>query len=475
LSVAIWWLRRDLRLTDNAALTAAHSRADQVVPLFILDPAILTSNWAGTERTAFLMGGLRALDSSLRERGSRLIVRAGNPVEILSQVMSESGARVIHAERDHSPYAQRRDATIAATLPLSLHEGVTVRAVTAIRKDDGTPYVVYSPYRQRWLANTRLARTDILPAPAQIATPADLKSLPIPDQPAPSPSSFFPPGEREAKRRLIAFIQEPEAPIYDYAKNRDCPALPGSSQLSPYLRFGMLSPRLAALAAFTASEQASTAAAREGAQIWLNELIWRDFYISILHHFPYIRKGSFRRQYDRIEWENNADHFAAWCEGRTGYPFVDAAMRQLRTMGWMHNRARMVVASFLVKDLFIDWRWGERWFMQQLIDGDPAANNGGWQWVAGTGADAAPYFRVFNPITQSQKFDPAGDYIRHWLPELSLVPKKYIHTPWQMNRNEQAQTGCRIGEEYPEPLVDHAWARTRILAAYKAARLGEEA
>lgn len=469
--IAIWWLRRDLRLTDNSALTAALRGAAQVVPLFILDPAILQSEWASPQRTAFLLGGLAALDSALRERGSRLVMRTGSPIAVLSQVMAESGAEQIHAERDHSPYAQRRDTAVAAMLPLILHEGVTVYPLAALYKGDGTPYVAYSPYRQRWLAKGPVMRTDILPAPTQITTPVDLATAPIPDQSILAASIPFPPGEVEAKRRLRTFIQGSEAPIYDYTNNRDRPALSGTSQLSPYLRFGMLSPRLAALGAYTAHEQALTATAREGAHLWLSELIWRDFYTAILHHYPHVRYGSFHRQYDNLAWANDEHLFAAWCEGRTGYPFVDAAMRQLRTLGWMHNRARMVVASFLVKDLLIDWRWGERWFMQQLLDGDPAANNAGWQWVAGTGADAAPYFRVFNPITQSQKFDPEGAYIRQWVAELQRVPKKYIHTPWQMSQSEQQKADCRIGQDYPAPLVDHEWARARVLAAYKAVRV----
>jgi deoxyribodipyrimidine photo-lyase len=232
----------------------------------------------------------------------------------------------------------------------------------------------------------------------------------------------------------------------------------------------MVSARLAALAAYTAIDKAPTPAAREGATIWLSELIWRDFYTGVMHHFPQVRTGSYRQEFRRVAWANDEQHFAAWCEGRTGYPFVDAAMRQLRTLGWMHNRARMVTASFLVKDLLIDWRWGERWFMQNLIDGDPAANNAGWQWVAGTGVDAAPYFRVFNPVSQSEKFDPQGAYICQWVPELTTVPQKFIHAPWRMSERDQIAARCRIGVDYPAPVVDHEWAKARMLAAYRAAR-----
>jgi deoxyribodipyrimidine photo-lyase len=232
----------------------------------------------------------------------------------------------------------------------------------------------------------------------------------------------------------------------------------------------MISVRQATISAQSAIEIAPNAQARKSAETWLNELIWREFYINILHHFPRVRGHSFRSEYDRIGWDNEQTAFTAWCEGRTGYPVVDAAMRQLAQTGWMHNRARMIVASFLVKDLLIDWRWGERWFMQHLVDGDPAANNGGWQWVAGTGTDAAPYFRVFNPVLQGQKFDPQGAFVRRWLPELNQVPDKFVHHPWTMPMEEQQKAGCLIGPDYPAPIVDHGQARQRALAAFAQAR-----
>jgi deoxyribodipyrimidine photo-lyase len=244
----------------------------------------------------------------------------------------------------------------------------------------------------------------------------------------------------------------------------------GTSQISPYLRFGMLSARQAVVGAVTASRAASSGQEREGAETWLNELIWREFFTYVLCHFPHVCESSFRPEYDRISWENDADAFAAWCEGRTGYPVVDAAMRQLVETSWMHNRARMIVASFLVKDLLIDWRWGERFFMQHLVDGDPAANNGGWQWTAGTGTDAAPYFRVFNPVLQGRKHDPKGRYVRRWMPELARAPDEFIHETWKMPFDVQREAGCVIAEDYPAPIIDHAWARERALAAYARAR-----
>jgi deoxyribodipyrimidine photo-lyase len=231
----------------------------------------------------------------------------------------------------------------------------------------------------------------------------------------------------------------------------------------------MLSARQAALAALDAMRAAPDAGAQRSAETWLNELIWREFYVAILLRFPHVRTGNFRTGLQGIRWENREDAFAAWCAGRTGYPVVDAGMRELAETGWMHNRARMIVASFLVKDLLIDWRWGERWFMQQLVDGDVAANNGGWQWTAGTGTDAAPYFRVFNPVLQGERFDPLGEYVRRWVPELARVPAACVHKPWEMPPDVQRAAGCIVGHDYPTPIVDHAWARERTLAAYSRA------
>lgn len=472
--VAIWWVRRDLRLTDNQALSAAVAAGEQIVPVFGLDERLLASPFPSARRTAFLFAGLAVLDADLRRRGSRLILRAGDPTAELARLCTETGATAVYAERDHSPYATRRDAHVAAALPIPLHltEGVTARPLAAGRKDDGAPYTVFTPYSRRWQTHGPLTRQEVLPAPRKIATPADIVSAPLPVA-DPGLHDSFPAGEAEAKRRLGAFVAGDAAPIFHYAARRNDPASDGTARLSPYLRFGMISARMAAVAAYEASDRAPDAAGREGAQTWLSELIWRDFYTAILAAFPHVRGGSFRPEYDAIRWRNDPAEFEAWCEGRTGYPFIDAAMRQLRTTGWMHNRARMAVASFLVKDLLIDWRWGERWFMQQLLDGDPAANNGGWQWAAGTGTDAAPYFRIFNPVSQGEKFDPEGVYVRQYVPELHAVPGQYLHAPWMMPKSEQARAHCIIGQDYPAPIVDHKFARERVLAAYKVVKASE--
>lgn len=470
MSTAIWWVRRDLRLSDNQALAGALAAAERVVPVFVLDPGLLSSSYVGDKRLAFLFDGLRSLDADLRQRGSRLHVRQGEPAAELAKLMADTGAQAIFAEGDVTPYARRRDERIKAELPLRLTRGLTAQRPSAVVKDDGSPYTVYTPFSKRWLALPLPVEADLLEAPQRIITPESLASLPIPASPALPISVPFPAGEAEAQRRLRAFVQGDDAAITRYREDRNRPDLEGTSRLSPYLRFGMLSARQAVAASRTARQAARTSDACYGADHWLSELIWREFYVAILYHFPHVRSGSFQRHFDRIPWANDEADFAAWCEGRTGFPIVDAAMRQLVQSGWMHNRPRMIVASFLVKDLLIDWRWGERFFMQHLLDGDPANNNGGWQWTAGVGTDAAPYFRVFNPVTQGQKFDPEGDYVRRWLPELGRVPAKYVHAPWTMPPSEQRRAGCVIGSHYPAPIIDHAFARERTLAAYAQAK-----
>lgn len=465
MTTAIWWIRRDLRLADNQALTAALALAGQVIPTFILDPALLASPYAAPRRLAFLLGGLRRLADDLARRGSYLIVRQGDPLARLTQLLHQNGAAVIVAEEDFSPYARRRDALVARHLPLQLVGGVTVYPPAAVQKADGTPYTIFTPFSKTWKSLPPPTPASLLPAPSHISTPANLDSDPFPTAPGLPAAAPFPPGEAEARWRLDGFTDRLNGLINSYTQNRNRLDLDGTSQLSPYLRFGMLSARQAAVQALAAMEQA-----RPGAETWLNELIWREFYISILHHFPQVRRGSLRPEYERIPWRNDERDFAAWSAGCTGYPVVDAAMRQLAASGWMHNRARMIAASFLVKDLLIDWRQGERWFMQHLIDGDPASNNGGWQWTAGVGADAAPYFRVFNPVLQGTKFDPGGAYIRRWLPELAKVPLQYLHTPWDMPLVVQQQAGCRLGQDYPLPIVEHHQARERALAAYAQAK-----
>ena len=461
MKTALWWIRRDLRLGDNQALTAALSRAEQVLPVFVLDPGLLNSAYSSEKRLAFLFDGLRALDTDLRARGSALVVRSGEPLAVLADLRNQAGAEAIFAEADFTPYARRRDHRVARELPLQLTPGLTVHPPDAVVKADGTPYTVFTPFSKAWLAQPWPG--DPLPAPVKIPTPPGIQGEGIPALQLPGEVPFLA-GETQAQCLLAAFTQRV---IARYGEDRNRMDLAGTSGLSPYLRFGMLSARQAAAAARQTEARAADGPSRRSAETWLNELIWREFYISILYHFPHVRRMAFRPGMRNIAWSNDPEAFTAWTQGRTGYPVVDAAMRQLVGTGWMHNRARMIVASFLTKDLLVDWRWGEKFFMQHLIDGDPAANNGGWQWTAGTGTDAAPYFRVFNPILQSLKFDPDGAYIRRYVPELANVPLKFIHNPWQMPLEIQKWTGCLIGKDYPAPIIDHGVARQRLLLVYK--------
>ncbi|MEP7137500.1 MAG: deoxyribodipyrimidine photo-lyase [Chloroflexota bacterium] len=442
---AIWWIRRDLRLTDNAALHSA-LEADSVIPIFILDPGF---DAASARRKEFLYEGLHALDKDLRARNSYLVIRKGKPLDVLKQVIAETKADVIYAEEDFTPYARKRDAEIEHHLPLTLIHGQTVHHPNSVPKADGKPYTVYTPYSKVWKAKLP-AQISLYPAPEKINTPSGIQSEPLPRYKV---SPLFPAGEKEALYRLDQFTNYQ---ITNYSEHRNRMDLDGTSSLSPYLRFGMLGLRQAVHVArlSTSNLRPSTS---KGAEVWLNELIWREFYIQILYHFPYVAKTAFNQSLANIPWRNDKAEFEAWKQGKTGVPVVDAAMRQLKEIGWMHNRARMIVASYLVKDLLIDWRWGEAWFMENLLDGDLAANNGGWQWTAGTGTDAAPYFRIFNPVLQSAKFDPHGDYIRKWVPELRGVDAKDIHAPWEKDIKAKG---------YPEkPIIERDKERT--LKAYK--------
>jgi deoxyribodipyrimidine photo-lyase len=479
---AIWWIRRDLRLSDNQALHAAlehvavHNDSSPtggaLLPVFVLDPSILEAPSASAIRSAFLFDGLRALDEALRARGSRLILRRGEPLQELAALANEVGAAALFAEEDSSPLSIARDQRVAEELSLTLLPGVATRPLDAVRGENGG-YTVFTPYSKRWKSLPPLQRADLIATPASLPpVPESVGSLALDELPTADAEQAqrFPAGEAEAKRRLGAYVAGDGAPLFDYTNTRNRPDLDATSRLSPYLHLGMLSPRMAALGALNGMEQAPSPPARASAEQFLNELLWRDFFLQILRDHPHVSRGAFRPQYDRIEWVDDAGAFTAWCEGRTGYPFVDAAMRQLRSEGWMHNRLRMVVASFLVKDLLIDWRLGERYFMQQLIDGDVASNNGGWQWSAGTGTDAAPYFRIFNPVSQAQKFDPDGAFVRKWVPELAALPAAALQSPWLLSPAEQRHFGLRIGVDYPAPIIDHSFARERALAAYQAVK-----
>jgi deoxyribodipyrimidine photo-lyase len=436
----------------------------QVVPVFILDPFLLRK--PAEKRHRFLFAAINALDDDLRQRGSRVIFREGVPVEQMTRLVAETGAKAIFAEEDTSPYSRRRDGEIATNLPLHLVTGATIHPPGMVCKPDGKPYAVFTPFSKAWRALPFPGGPD-LPAPLRLPAVPELDSLALPVSPG---VPDFPASEGEAQRRLAAFLA---GPIYSYSEGRNQLDISGTSGLSPYLRFGLLSSRQAAAAAINLAQSSQDAASQLGCETWLNELIWREFYCAVLYNHPGVIKTAYYPAYRYIPWRDSPSDLRAWQDGLTGYPVIDAAMRQLAETGWMHNRARMIVASFLVKDLLVNWQAGEAWFMRCLVDGDPASNNGGWQWSAGVGTDAAPYFRIFNPVSQSIKHDPQGVYIRRYVPELRRVPLGYIHQPWSMPVDVQSSAGCRIGLDYPARIVDITQTKERTLNAYKYSKLLE--
>lgn len=464
----IHWFRRDLRLADNTALNAALESGKSVIPLFIIDPALVNGRYAGASRLEFMLRALVALDTSLQKLGSHLVIRQGKPEHILPKFAQEVDAAALFFNRDYTPFARKRDAHVAEMLeiPVYYFDDALPVAPGDVLKDDGTPYTIFSPFKRKWLAIAKLPFMERASGTFHSLQGIDTPPVPSLADLGHSPTIALPiASEAEADRRLLDFAAQR---LFAYSEGRNLlPANPaddtlsGSSFLSPYLRFGLLSPRRAYWIAREAWAGAPDSPAQRSVEAWVSEFVWREFYTHILYHFPHVLRRSFRPVYDEIVWRDAPEDLAAWQEGRTGYPVVDAAMRQLTEMGWIPNRARMIVASFLTKDLLIDWREGEHFFMQWLIDGDPAANNGGWQWTAGTGTDAQPYFRVFNPVLQSRKFDPDGRYIRRWLPELDAVPDAFIHAPWKMDSPPSG---------YPAPIIDHSAAVARTIEVFKAAK-----
>ena len=455
------WFRRDLRVADHPGLRAA-ADAGPVVALFVLDPALLgRRHHSAPARLRFLRAGLEALDAELASRGSRLVVREGAPEEVVPRVAQEADAGAVTFIREISPYGRARDARAvdalaAAGVEVRVTGGDLVAEPEDLTGSSGSGYLVFTPFSRVW---RDLPLPAHIPAPASISGPrlagAGLDRLPSGDPPLEA-------GPAAARRRLVAFVRDGHAD--GYADGRDAMAEDATSHLSAYLRFGMCSPAQVGRALGLPGRLTT------GREAFWRQICWREFYHHHLARHPEVARRALRTDLRDIRWDDDPAQLAAWTAGETGYPIVDAGMRQLAQTGWIHNRARMVVASFLVKDLLIDWRRGESVFMQGLVDGDPANNNGGWQWTAGTGTDAAPYFRILSPTRQGERFDPAGAYVRRYVPELREVPDARIHEPWRMTAEEQRGAGCRIGSDYPAPLVDHRERRELALDRYRQSR-----
>jgi deoxyribodipyrimidine photo-lyase len=464
-SSGLVWFRRDLRCNDHAALHHALTSHERVHCVFVFDSTILDPLQRMDRRVEFILRAVDELDAALREHGGALIVRQGDPVAEIPRLAAELDVDAVYVNRDYEPDAIARDETIRSRLVSADYFDFKDQVIferAEVMTQRGTPFSVFTPYKNAWLK--RLLASDLQAWPIEnllnrLAPARGDERVPTLEQlgfkSTDLASLRLPTGMSGAQGLFRDFIER----IDDYADTRNFPAIKGPSYLSAHLRFGTISIRQLAAYAHAQSSR--------GAQTWLSELIWRDFYHAILWHHPRVVSRCFKPAFDDLRWDGAPDLLLAWQQGQTGYPLVDAAMRQLTQSGYMHNRLRMVAASFLTKDLGIDWRLGETWFAQWLLDFDLAANNGGWQWAASTGCDAQPWFRIFNPVTQSEKFDPQGKFIRRYVPELANVSDKFIHAPWTMNAAEQSRYGVTVGDGYPAPVVDHTVARARTLQRFK--------
>ena len=486
LAAALVWLRRDLRAHDHAALHHALRAARQVWCAFVFDRDILAELPRADRRVEFIHESLVDLDSQLRALGRRhgvegvgLIVRQGSARSELPRLADALHVQAVYANADYEPAAKARDARVRgalAELGIAFHAGKdqVVFDTDELLTATGKPYAVFTPYRNAWLRKLEPWWVQAYPVEHHAAALAPLPPGEAGGVPGLASLGFEPTnlaalkleGGTTGGRSLLAdFLDER---IDRYGKARDFPAVKGPSYLGVHLRFGTLSARELARAAWDRARGGS-----RGAEVWLSELVWREFYQQLLHHHPRVVEDSFRPEYDRIRWEHGnkaGAAFAAWCEGRTGYPLVDAAMAQINQTGYMHNRLRMVTASFLCKDLGIDWRWGERYFAEKLNDFELASNNGGWQWASSSGCDAQPWFRIFNPVSQSERFDPQGRFIRRYLPQLARLPDAALHAPWTARPLDLAEAGVVLGRDYPEPIVQHEAARAKTLERYAVVR-----
>ena len=471
MSSTLVWFRRDLRDFDHAALYHALKNHRRVFCVFVFDSAILDAlPDRADRRVEFIHASVVELDAALRARGGGLIVRRGDARDVIPTLAAALAVSAVYTNRDYEPMAIARDDEVAERLRVLGIGFETFKDQVIFEKSEvltqgNSPFSVFTPYKRAWLKTLTDFHLKAYPVEryaAHLAPPPDREALPtlgeIGFERTDLAELGIAPGMSGGRKLFDDFLRR----IAAYKAKRDFPALKGVSYLSVHLRFGTVSIRELARSAH--------AIGGEGAETWLSELVWRDFYFQILWHHPRVVGACFRPEYDRVQWDDAPERFAAWCEARTGYPIVDAGMRELWHTGVMHNRVRMVVASFLVKHLLIDWRHGEKWFWDTLVDADPGSNPASWQWVAGSGADAAPYFRIFNPVLQGEKFDPDGAYVSKWVPELARLSAKLIHQPWEATPMELAAAGVTLGKTYPEPMVDHKAARARALAAYAKTR-----
>ncbi len=467
-SVAIVWFRRDLRMSDNPALAAACS-SERVVPVFCFERGLLSGRHACPARNAFLLASLRELDEKLRRAGSRLHFRSGTPSGQIVRLARECGAAAVHVNRDHTAHARRRDRAVERELAehgigLVGHTGVSCAEVASIETGSGGPYRVFTPFFAAW---TRAGRRDVAKRPRRISSPRGLAVGRAPsesdlgvDARAKRIAEDFGTGEQAGRERMRAAV----AGADDYHRVRDLAGDDETTRLSPHLHFGTISAR--------EFEIGLLDRATRGARELRRQLAWRDFWLNVIRHFPENRTRPYDERMRGLRWRRSKSDLEAWKEGRTGVPWVDAGMRQLLAEGWMHNRVRMAVASYLTKNLWLDWREGEAHFMRHLLDGDESQNNGNWQWSASVGADPQPYFRVFNPVRQQEKFDPDGIYVRRWVPELRELPDSWLATPWEAPGEVQEKAGCVIGRDYPEPLTDLGSSRAEAIERFREHREG---
>ena len=457
----IYWFRRDLRISDHKILKTASLQCNAVLPLYVVSDWKQQHNWTGPKRQQFLSQSLASLDANLRSLGSRLIIRQGRAVDQLRAFIHETKADALYFQKDPDPFGKATEQAVVALchgLGVTVHamHDVSLHAPEEVLTGSNLPYRVYTPYSKNWLALPKEAPVAKITA---LHTPPEIPSDPLPtlaiwNFPA-CTAEILPAGEKAARARFKTALQER---IAAYQQKRDLPAISGTSRISQDLRYGLLSLRTIYQSIQQASAEAPPAA-KTGFHTYLKELAWREFYFAIIHYFPDVLENEFSQQWRGLPWDEPDEKLDAWKQGRTGFPIVDAGMRELLATGHMHNRVRMITAMFLTKDLHYDWRIGESWFMQHLVDGEIASNNGGWQWSAGTGADAAPYFRIQNPWSQTARFDTQGLYIKRWVPELALThPEKFLEAP---------KNGRPIANDYPLPIVDHNTERLRTLAIFK--------